>query len=512
MTYVRHRFLFTLIANIARSSLGFCSGLLVARLMGPNSYGNMAFLLGTFVGVRQLLDMGTSAAFFTFLSQKARSRLFIIWYFTWMGIQFGATLLIVGALFPADWIRGIWQVESRLLVLCAFAAAFMQGSTWPIVQQAGEAQRRTALVQVCNVMIAVIHLIAVLILWKFGKLGLYTLFIATAVEHACVSLYVLRNLEYPQSATDGSEMGGITLVRKYAAYCLPLIPYSWLSFANEFCDRWLLQSYGGSVDQAYYAVSAQLSTVALIATTSVLRIFWKEVAEASFQQNHVRTEKLYTGISRLLFLIGALSAGFLIPYSKTVLYLLLGQQYEKGAATLAIMFLYPVHQSMGQICGTMLYATERIRLQVILGSCSMLVGLGLTYFALAPPFASVPGLGLGSEGLAVKMVLTQAVTVNVTSYLIARSFKWKFDWIFQPVALVGFLFLGCLARIVAEWMVKTRSAPIEISLGVAIYACLSAIYLWIFPWLTGLSRHELATEANRLRLKLAPLLFGNNAG
>ena len=61
---------FSVLANVIRAAITLSTGVLIARWLGPESYGNMAFLLGVFVGVRQLLDMGSSAAFFTFLSQK----------------------------------------------------------------------------------------------------------------------------------------------------------------------------------------------------------------------------------------------------------------------------------------------------------------------------------------------------------------------------------------------------------------------------------------------------------
>ena len=76
---VRGRFAFTLGANFFRAGLNFTTGMLLARWLEPTRYGNMAFLLGTFLGVRQLLDLGSSSAFFTFLSQRPRTGLWFAW-------------------------------------------------------------------------------------------------------------------------------------------------------------------------------------------------------------------------------------------------------------------------------------------------------------------------------------------------------------------------------------------------------------------------------------------------
>ena len=80
-TSIRSRFIFTVGTNFFRSLLSFITGILLARLLGPESYGNMAFLMGSFMGVLSLLNMGSSSAFFTFMSQKTRSRKFVLLFF-----------------------------------------------------------------------------------------------------------------------------------------------------------------------------------------------------------------------------------------------------------------------------------------------------------------------------------------------------------------------------------------------------------------------------------------------
>jgi O-antigen/teichoic acid export membrane protein len=106
---IRKRFAASLAANILRSGISFSTGMLLARWMGPEDYGRMAFLLASFLAVRQLLDMASSSAFFTFLSRGPRSQRFVSLYWRWVGIQFFVVVLVVGLLFPDEWIGGIWR-------------------------------------------------------------------------------------------------------------------------------------------------------------------------------------------------------------------------------------------------------------------------------------------------------------------------------------------------------------------------------------------------------------------
>src|ERR1019366_10327056 len=105
---VRRRVAFTVGANLLRSVLSFVTGMLLARSLGPVSFGNMAFLLGTFVAIRQILDMGSSTAFYTFMSQRPQSRRFANLFFGWLGVQFVVPLCVVGLLFPFPLIEVIF--------------------------------------------------------------------------------------------------------------------------------------------------------------------------------------------------------------------------------------------------------------------------------------------------------------------------------------------------------------------------------------------------------------------
>lgn len=499
---VRGRFAFTVVANLARSALSFVTGMLLARSLGPVSFGNMAFLLGTFIALRQLLDMGTSTAFYTFMSQRRQSKRHVAAFFAWLALQFGVVLLVVGFLFPARWVELVWHGERRELVVLAFAAAFMQNTLWPVVQQAGESQRQTVWVQGVGAAVAAMHLLVVLSLWWGGLLGLYAIFVALTVEFLLAAVVTFKWLSGRSAAVPAvaapvaSEAGG-PMWRSYLRYCLPLIPYSWMGFAYEFADRWLLQNYGGSVQQAYYAVSAQFASVALLATASILNIFWKEIAEAHYNGDHGRTRALYRRISRTLFLVGAIVAGYLLPWSADLLRLLLSGTYVAGASTLMVMFLYPVHQSLGQIGTTMLYATERVTLSVVVGIFFMLLSIGLTYFVLAPADARVPGLGLASMGLALKMVGLQVFQANIVAYIVARLWKWPFDWVFQPVGLLGCLGGGWLAHAAVTAVAGSFwPLPAVMALGGVVYAMLIVAFVYAMPWLTGLTRTELLLNAS----------------
>lgn len=491
--FIRTRFGFSLFANLSKAILTFGTGMLVARGLGPNEYGTMMFLLGTFTATRQLLDMGSSTAFFTFLSQRQRSLRFVSLYFAWLGVQFLLPLLVVGLLFPDVWVDLIWKGEERGLIILAFLAAYMQSVLWSAVLQLGESQRLTRLVQGMAVSIALVHFVMMVIAFWGGWLGVHAIFLLTIIEWAIAVVVILKQMRFPPRQGGETDTPN-SVFTEFWTYCLPLITYSWLGFVYEFVDRWLLQTYAGSVQQAYYSVAFQFGAIAAIATSSILNIFWKEIAEAHHQGNRERVTSLYQRVSRGLFFVAAAGAGFLVPWAEDILRITLGVAYVGGATTLMIMFLYPLHQSLGQIGGAMAYATGRVAVYVKLGMAFMAASIVATYFALASVDAPLPGLGLGALGLAGKMVVMQILSINALAWYLSRSLEFKFDWLFQPVAALACLGAGLLAYALPHFLIDVSSELwLALLVSGVIYFMLMLALIGFAPNLAGLRRSDIAT-------------------
>jgi O-antigen/teichoic acid export membrane protein len=489
------------VANLLRGGISFLTGLLLARWLGPQDYGRMVFLLASFMAFRQFLDMGSSLAFFTFLSQRQRSARFVAIFGYWVGLQFLVALALVSVALPDFLIARIWVGESRSLMVLALLATFMQGTVWTIASQMAEASRETIRVQRLNTLVVLIHLGAVLALWWLSQLAIPFIFAALAAEWAVagwVAARMYRTHDSSQAVESVPMDTPGSVWREFMAYCLPLIPYTWLGFAHDFADRWMLQNWGGAKEQAYYGVAQQFAAVALLATSSILRIFWKEIAEAHHNGDIPRVRRLYRKVSRMLYFAGAAMAGGLLPWAAEILQLTAGTAYAGGAVTLMLMFIYPVHQSMGQIGGTMLYATGHVRIQVVLGIVFMAISLVTAYFMMAPADAPIPGLAMASQGLAWKMVLLQVVGVNVTAWFVARLFDWRLDWLYQVGGLLGCVGMGWLANFLVTYhLAGLQSIIVQMAVAGIVYVGLIMALIYALPGLTGLSRLELGGYIRR---------------
>ena len=151
------------------------------------------------------------------------------------------------------------------------------------------------------------------------------------------------------------------------------------------------------------------------------------------------------------------------------------------------MLLYPIHQSIGQINGTMFYATEKTRSYVIGNIIFMIFSVLTTIIVLAPKNFFIPGLNRGSEGVALKLVLLQLIQVNLFSWYLSKIFKWNFDGFNQIVLFIFSLFFIYSSHLGIKQL-SMNNIYIEFSLTTIVFLCLMLLIVLIKPNKVGLSK------------------------
>jgi O-antigen/teichoic acid export membrane protein len=512
---IKKRFLFSVSANIARAAVSLIVGLLVARGLGPADYGNLAYLLGSFWAIRALLDMGASSAFYTFIAQRQRGRLYYFVYFGWLAFQFLFSAGLVVLLLPSAVVDRFWLGQERDMILLALLATFLQNQVWQAVVQMHEAVRKTARVQTAGLLIIVVHLLLIVLMLYGGWLSIRTVLWAIVAEYLTVAVWLSRSLRKSLAEASaggaGSEKSSFKSVFfEYLGYCRPMVVIAVFTFCYEMADRWLLQRFGGASQQGFYQVASQLSTISLLATTSILNILWKEVAEACERGDHSRVIVLHQKTTRLLVLLAAVVSCFLAPWAEQLVDILLGNAYHAAWPVLFLMLFYPIHQTMGQINGTLFMATGRNSVYMKITVAGLLVSIPVSYLLIAPGNgALLPGLDLGAMGLAVKIVGMNILFVNIQSWVIARHYEMEFQWRYQVLFILTLLALAYAARFIGQGMVPAISQMIGSAAKPAVLigmACGGMIYLTgvvtLFvraPGMTGMERSEVTALIDRMK-------------
>ena len=505
-TSIKNRFLATITTNVLRAGVSFITGIAIARYLGPENYGHYNFLIGSFTAMVSLVDMGTSTAFYTFISQNSRGKRFYLYYGFWIVLRF-CLLLIFVLLVPDNLREKIWLGQSKEFILLALLAIFSMNQIWQFAGQAGESIRDTVGVQLRNLVLAASFLICVLVLIKTNLLSLRSLFVTNTVLYFLLAfLYGVRLYRSPVLMSEKNETFR-DILSQFRIYCVPLILFSLAGFFYTFADYWLLQLFGGAVQQGYYAVGFQFASISLLATTSIIQVFWKEIAEAHAQGNAVRVRNLYQIISRSLLFFGAVISCLLIPFSQEILTLFLGQAYQSAWLPLSLMFLYPIHQSMGQITSIMLMATGKTKTRSAIGVFFIVTSIFTSYVMLAPKDSLIPGFNMGATGLAIKMLICQFVEVNLMAFFVSRFINAAYDWGHQLVLLI-LLPLGYLCKLVAgsimSFLLPSYHIISFMAVSGLVYIISVAFLVRFFPSIAGLDKGRISFGITWLRGRLDP--------
>lgn len=505
---LKTRLVLSLGGNLLRALLGFVTSITVARGLSPATYGDLMFLLGSFTAVRSLLDLGTSSAFYTFISRRRRHWLFFVYYYGWLALQFLTTLLVVGLVLPSALVQKIWVGHQLSVVLWAAAAAFMQQQLWPSIGQVADSMRRTLLSQVSGLLSSLAYLAVITAMMASGHKDLLSVLTVLALTYA-MSTAVAGGMLIRVSA-QGEQLPAPRLsqvIKEFAHYCRPLAALAVVSCAYELADKWMLQRYAGATEQGYFQVANQIASVSLLITTAVLPIFWKEIAAAWEEKDNVRAQAMYRKTCKSLVFLGALCSGLLVPWAELIVRALLGPAYAGAWPVLGLLLLYPIHQALGQINGTTLLATGQTNIYFSVSSVMMLLSIPITLILLGPTDGQIPGLGLGAIGIAFKMVGLGVVSTNAQGWALARHHGWRYEWLYQPLTIAillgsGYLswFLG-YAIFPADPHIPHSSLPAAV-VSLFIYLSIATVILVAAPQLTGFQSDEVAAFATRLKKSL----------
>lgn len=282
--------------------LSFAAGLIVARALGPSDYGDFNFLLVSFAAISRLLDMGASSAFYTFISRRQRTKAFYLYYIGWIATQFVFAVLLIAVLIPETMRNRLWLGHDRSIILLAFTASFTMGQMWEMMTSVGESIRKTVAVQMRNLGLSIAYILFILMLIVLNQLTVKNLFILHGILYCGFSILLftfVKNSLFTYSEKSDSFKD---VFMEFKEYCLPLLVTIWISFLYTFADRWMLQKFGGADQQGFYSVGEKFTAVCLIGAASILRVFWKETAEAFENRDLRKIKTLYLRTSRFFFL------------------------------------------------------------------------------------------------------------------------------------------------------------------------------------------------------------------
>jgi O-antigen/teichoic acid export membrane protein len=489
-----------LAANLVGFGINLVIHAIIPRGLGPKAYGDFSFLTNFFAQLMPFFSLSTSIGFYTKVSQRQDEFALISFYLQLTGLVFVILAGFVGASRFAGLSSVFWVDQNVLFV---YMAAFFAMLTWTnqILSSLADACGLTVRTEIAKIAQRFVGLVIILVLFLHEQLNLINFFL----YHYCILLMLMILFIWIIAGHKHTYFRQWHLTRRQIAhyarefyhYSHPLFFYTLVGMFVGILDRWLLQKFSGSVEQGYFGLAYQIGAVCFLFTSAMTSLITREFSIAHAAGDRKEMARLFRRYIPLLYSTAAFFGCFASVQAAKLTYIFGGHSFADAAIPVMIMALYPIHQTYGQLSGSIFYATGQTALYRNIGMIYYALSLPMAYFFLAP--TENYGLNAGAVGLAVKFLIVNFILVNVQLYFNARYLNLKFikyvgHQIVCVVCLIGLAFLtrfffdGFLGLQNSIWVSFIASG--------VFYTVLVAGMIYLFPIIAGLKSDDVRKMVN----------------
>lgn len=480
---LKKRYSIKLFANIISGIIGAIWVAIVPTALGPIAYGQFVYLQDFFMKVIGFLDMGSSIAFFTKLSAIHTRKELISFYFLYSFIVF---LVVFSFIFVSDAFGFLSTIIPDISVEYIYLGLFFGFFTWftQIFIKISDAYALTVSVELIKVGHKIVSLL-ILLFFVYQLVFDLELFFYFHYIALISFLLIISWLFIKKGIFRGilnSEFSIINLTKEFTSYCHPLVVYSIVGLFAGLFDIWLLQKIAGSEQMGFYGLAYSLAAMCFLFTSAMTPIITREFSKSYEQKDIENMRKLFYRYIPMLYSIAAFFAVFISVQSENVLLIFTDEKFKDAFLVLLIMALYPIHQTYGQLSGSIFYATGQTKLMRNIALFIMPLGI-LATFVLIYIFE------LGAVGLAWKMILVQFIGVNIQLYFNAKLLDLDMKY-FLWHQIYSVVFFGILA-IISSFVVSFDSPLINFLFSGVAYTFFVMMLVYFFPQVFATNRDEI---------------------
>jgi O-antigen/teichoic acid export membrane protein len=496
---LRKRYLFKLITNLVGMGIGIGTQSIVPRALGPSSYGDFSFITNFFYQVIGFLNMNTSTAYYTVLSQRQHDTGLVRFYLYFTAILGVFLSMLITFCFVAGLSPIIWPGQTGLVIIFGAIWAIMTFYMM-VFSDMSDAYGLTVKSELVKIVIKILGFTLILVLFIQEWFSLQNYFF----YHFIILLMTISLLVWVISNSGPSLINHWRLkkdqiksyIHEFYAFSGPLVVFSALAVFEGLLDRWFLQKYSGSAQQGFYGLAYQIGVLCFFFTSALVPLMTREYAISFAKKDMGEMRRLFSRFVPMLYAITAYFGCFLAVESKTVMLLFAGKAYTGAVLPIAIMCFFPIHQTYGQMNASIYFATNRTIAYRNIGIALIFVSLPLTLVLLGPK--EYGAMQAGATGLAIKMVLIQLIGVNVQLWYNTKMMHLPFKKFFnhQWIVITAFLSIA----IVCSYSIRALLAEMHF---VAQFLATGFIYTLvivglaiIFPSLFAVRKDEIALVLN----------------
>lgn len=482
---LKKRYSIKLLANIISGVVGAFIVAIVPKTLGPIAYGQFIYLQDFFTKLIGFLDMGSSIALFTKLSAKQTRKELLSFYFLYSIIILLIVVVFIFLMNSFNFTQNIMpNIEQKYIYMGIFFGFF----TWltQVFIQISDAYALTVSVELIKITHKLFSLLLLmyfvsLIAFDLEKYFLYIFIVLVSFLLVLTLLFIKKGIF--QKSLFNLSFDIKSIIHEFLAYCSPLVVFNIIAMGVGIFDIWLLQKTSGSEETGFYGLAYSIAAMSFLFSGAMTPIITREFSRAFGQKDLKKMRKLFYRYVPMLYSIASFFGVFISIQSENVLAIFTDETFTGAYWALVVMAYYPIHQTYGQLSGSIFYATEQTKLYKNIGIISMGIGL---FFS----FLLIYVFTLGALGLVLKMVIVQFIAVNIQLYYNSKLLNFSMRY-FVTHQFYSILFFVILSLVSSSLFNFVDNAYIQFFFSGFLYTFFVIISTYFFPQIFTLTREEL---------------------
>lgn len=485
------RFAYKVGANVVGVLLAFFQASIVSRALGPRDYGNYSFLINFFNQFVAFLDMRSSTWLYTSVAGK-RDRQRLVRFYAWIAAAISLVAIVTPLLAVAlNQTALLWpgQREGVVIVVSLLALTFWYSDLLAKLCDAAGLTVSLEKVRVINSILFFAVLLG-LMRWSVVNLTSYLAFqfVTNIALAGALALLLRRKRAFTTESAEAVAGDKWQHLRDVTAYSHPLFVFTLVGLAATYADRWLLQTFGGSIQQGWFSLSLNIGLAFNVFVNALHPLLMREFAVAFEKGDREGAAQVFRRLIPVSYTVSAFLLSFAAVHADRCVRIVGGESYSGAAATFAVLAFSPVIYNYSMLSGSVMYAANRTRLLRNIGLVTAPLSIITTFFMIAPH--QYGGLALGAFGLAIKMVGMEFIGNNIVLFFNCRLLGLRFErYLFHQIASVALLAGTAFAcrlladALLGEWL------PAMIVGGV-LYLLAGAFLFAFVPRIAGVRKEE----------------------
>jgi len=489
---LKKRYLIKLLSNIIHGFINIILVAIVPKALGPVAFGHFSYLQQFFSQVIAFLDAGTSTAFFTKLSARNGRKELLTFYFI-LSLALICVLFCILYLMDTFDYLGFFlpSIPSEYIVYGALFGIF----TWvtQVFIKISDAFAITVSVEIVKILHKLATLLLLLYIINFLPFDLHIYFYFQFIS--LLSFLMIVFILFKKKSIITNQFFNLKIkyqdiMREFYIYSSPLFVFNVAAIFIGLFDIWLLQTVSGSIETGFYGLAYSIAAMSFLFTGAMTPIITREFSKSFAENDYENLRKLFKRYIPMLYAITAYFSVFIAFQAENLLKIFVDETFKDALFAIIIMAFYPIHQTYGQLSGSLFFANGTTGLYRNIGLISSFIGLFFSYLFIYH-------FKLGALGFGVKMILAQVIGVNIQLYFNAKFLNIKmFSFVIHQIYIVV---LFSLLAYFSSSFVYSDTITLNFLFTGFIYTLLIIIFVFFFPRIIALNKSEVIEYIVRWR-------------